>query len=148
MNNIKTKKILSFITNGELFLILRNNSEDPKHGGDFWFTVTGGVENNEDDLSAVKREIKEETNLNVKEIIPLNWGSCYEIDGVTCEEHNYLSFVDDKTINLNEEHIDYSWVILPELINQIYWIGDKSILQKVLEKGMRRESFFKQLTIE
>lgn len=148
MNEIKTKKILSFITNGKLFLILRNNPKDKKHGGDFWFTVTGAVENNENDLSAVKREVKEETNLNINEILPLNWGSYYKTDDKTCEEHNYLSFVDDETIILNEEHVDYRWVTLSDLIHKIYWIADKSILKKVLEKGIQKELFFKQLTIE
>ncbi|MCR4284651.1 MAG: hypothetical protein NUV97_01240 [archaeon] len=28
------KKIISFITNGKEFLVLRNNLKDPAHGGD------------------------------------------------------------------------------------------------------------------
>ena len=142
------RKILSFITNRKSFLILRNNSKDQKHGGDFWFTVTGGVENDENDLSAVRREIKEETNLDVNEIFSLNWGSEYKVDAIECKERNYLSFVDDGTIILNEEHVDYKWVSLSELVKKIHWTTDKAILKKVLEKGMKRMSHFKQFTIE
>ena len=33
------KKILSFIVNeNNKLLLLRNNPEDPKHGGDIWYT--------------------------------------------------------------------------------------------------------------
>jgi 8-oxo-dGTP pyrophosphatase MutT (NUDIX family) len=71
------KKILAFVCDGEKFLLLRNNSKDPTHGGDYWFTVTGNVEANESIEETVKREIKEETNLDVSEIFNLNWGSVY-----------------------------------------------------------------------
>jgi len=62
------KKILVFVCDGKKFLILRNNPKDPAHGGDYWFTVTGSMEKNESKKEAIKREIKEETNLDVKEI--------------------------------------------------------------------------------
>ncbi len=102
------KKILSFITDGNFFLALRNSPFEPKkHGGDFWFVVTGGVEGKESFDEAAKREIREETNLEVKDIFPLNWGSVYEWGGEVCEEHNFISFVDRKKIILNEEHIEY-----------------------------------------
>jgi 8-oxo-dGTP pyrophosphatase MutT (NUDIX family) len=148
MEKMKKKKILTFVTDGESFLILRNNPADSKHGGDFWFTVTGEVEKGENDLTALKREVAEETNLTVKEIFPLNWGSCYTINDVVCEEKNYISFVNDKKIILNEEHIEYKWLTLPNFIKQIRWDADKSILQEVLEKGLKKELFFKQPMIE
>ena len=52
------KKILAFICDGEKFLLLRNNSRDLTHGGDYWFTVTGSVESDESIEDAVKREVK------------------------------------------------------------------------------------------
>ena len=44
----------------------------------------------------VKREVKEETGLNVKENIYLNWIFKYESLGVECEEYVYASFVDER----------------------------------------------------
>ena len=39
------EKILSFITNKDKqLLLLHNNPENPLHGGDIWYTVTGGVD--------------------------------------------------------------------------------------------------------
>jgi NADH pyrophosphatase NudC (nudix superfamily) len=51
------KKILVFVCKREKFLLLRNNSQDPSHGGDYWFTVTGSVEKNEGKEEAIKREV-------------------------------------------------------------------------------------------
>lgn len=70
-------KILVFVICNRKLLALRNKPQDPKHGGDFWFTVTGEVEDNERYEDAVKREVKEETTLKTKEIINLNWASLY-----------------------------------------------------------------------
>lgn len=71
------KKILAFVCDGKRFLALRNNSQDPSHGGDFWFTVTGSIEKDENEKGAIKREVKEETDLDVKGVLDLNWGSIY-----------------------------------------------------------------------
>ena len=49
------KKILVLVHNGEKFLLLRNNSEDLAHGGDYWFTVTGSIETNEYPEDAIRR---------------------------------------------------------------------------------------------
>ena len=40
--------------------------------------------------------MKEETGLNVKESIYLNWIFKYESLGVECEEYVYTSFVDER----------------------------------------------------
>ena len=105
------KKILSFIVNdNNKLLLLRNNPVDPKHGGDFWYTVTGGFEDNETyGKEVVIREIKEETNLNVKETIYLNWIYKYTNNEIDCLEYAYVSFVEDGDIILNEENVDYKW---------------------------------------
>jgi 8-oxo-dGTP pyrophosphatase MutT (NUDIX family) len=138
------RKILAFVTDGESFLLLRNNFFDNRYGGDFWFTVTGEVEGGEDDLSAVRREIMEETSLDVKEIFPLNWGSIYTQDDIVCEEYNYLAFTNQGNIQLNEEHIEYKWVGLETFAAQIHWTTDRFELKKVLDKGLKRELYFKE----
>lgn len=136
------RKILAFITDGESFLLLRNNPSDKKHGGDYWFTVTGEIEGNEDDLSAVSREVKEETNLNIREALFLNWGSTYMADQVVCEEYNYLVFVNKGDIELNEEHTDFRWADLDEFVSYIHWTTDKVVLKRVLEEGLRKKLYF------
>jgi 8-oxo-dGTP pyrophosphatase MutT (NUDIX family) len=142
------KKILAFLFNGEKFLLLRNNSKDPSHGGDYWFTVTGSVEANESIEDAVKREVEEETNLEVSEIFDLKWGSVYSWGGEDHLENNFLAFVNDGEVILNEEHVDSEWLDLNEYIKKINWDLNKEELRKVLQKAMKKELFFKKEKID
>jgi len=138
------KKILSFIINeNNQLLLLRNNPEDPIHGGDIWYTVTGGFDDNETDgKEVVIREIKEETNLDVKEAIYLNWIFSYNFNDVDCIEYAYISFVENGDIILNEESIDYKWCSLDEFINETTWFGDVSMLRNVLTYAMSKKIYF------
>lgn len=141
------KKVLSFIVNKDnQLLLLHNNPLDPIHGGDIWYTVTGGVEEYDNTLEdAVKREIKEETNLNVIDVVYLNIQYHFtNRRGIECLEYAYISFVDDSKIILNEESIDYKWLDLDTFIKEIHWYQDKVILRNVLEKGMKRELYYQE----
>ena len=142
------KKILAFVCNRKKFLLLRNNSEDPAHGGDYWFTVTGSVEAEESIEEAVKREVKEETNLDVSEIFDLKWGSVYSWSGEDHSENNFLTFVNDDEVILNEEHVDSEWFSLDDYIKKINWDLNKEELKKVLEKAIKRELFFNKEKID
>ncbi len=127
-------KILSFITYNNTFLLLKNNP-DPVHGFSRWFTVTGSVEAGETLEVAVAREIKEETNLDIIKIIPLNTFSEYysNFDKKDCKEHNFISIVKNNQVTLdNIEVIDYKWVPIDEYITQIWWNEDKNKLKKDL----------------
>jgi 8-oxo-dGTP pyrophosphatase MutT (NUDIX family) len=142
------KKILAFVCDGKEFLLLRNNSKDPSHGGDFWFTVTGSVEADESIEDAVRREVKEETNLNVAEILDLKWGSVYSWGGEDHSENNFLAFVKKEKVVLNEEHVDYEWLNLNDFIKKINWDLNKEELKKVLEKAVNKELYFKKEKID
>lgn len=142
------KKILAFVCDGKKFLLLRNNSHDSTHGGDCWFTVTGSIEADESVGNAVKREVKEETNLDVFEIFDLNWGSIYSWDGEDHSERNFLAFIKKGKIKLNEEHVGFEWINLDEFIKKIRWDLSKEELKKVLQKAMKKELFFKKEKID
>jgi|TARA_B100001964_G_C13948625_1_gene472265 8-oxo-dGTP pyrophosphatase MutT (NUDIX family) len=141
------KKILSFICRDNKFLALRN-SPYKEHGGDFWFVVTGGVNEGESYNEAVKREIKEETNLDIKETLNLNWGSVYNWGEDTCEELNFISFAEQEEISLNEEHVEFQWLDLNDFVKRIKWDDNKEILKKVLEKALDKKLYFKGLEIK
>ena len=142
------KKILAFVYNGKKFLSLRNNPQDPKHGGDFWFTVTGSIENGENEKDAIKREVKEETNLGVTDLFDLNWGSVYIWNNEEFNEKNHIVFVKEGTIRLNKENVDYEWLELAEFVRRIKWGLDKKELVNVLRAGLKKELFFKKPKIE
>lgn len=141
------QKILTIIYNPKInkFLLLKMQKH-PYHsptGG--WFTVTGGVKSNEDPLNAVIRELKEETGLNAIKIFNLNWGSTYNWKGKEFIEANYLSFVNETEITLNEEHSDYKWLDLDDFIKKIDWYDNKELLKKVLIRGINGKVYFDKI---
>ena len=133
------KKILTFIVNkNKELLLLHNNPENPIHGGDIWYTVTGGVEEYDKTLEdAVIREVKEETNLNVINTKYLDINYTYTSrQGIECIEYVFISLVEDGNIILNEESIEYKWLNINDYIEEIYWYGNKEDLRKTLEKNL------------
>ena len=98
------EKILTFIVNeNNEFLLLRTSDKDPQFHESFWYVVTGACEKNDKDrIETVKREVKEETNLDVIETIYLNKELSYESLGFNCIEYVYLSKVKKDNIILNE----------------------------------------------
>ena len=145
-------KILSFIINEKNeFLSLLGSDKDPQFKRSFWYVVTGGCEDEDSSLKeTVKREIKEETNLDVLESTYLNWIFKYKSLGIDCIEYVFISRVNDTDtdIILTEESIDYKWCSLEEFVNLIQWYGDKVLLNKVLEKAINNKIYFKNEKIE
>lgn len=129
------KKILTFIVNkNKQLLLLHNNPKDPIHGGDIWYTVTGGVEEYDDSLeSAVIREVKEETNLDVitTKYLDINY-KYISRKGIECNEYVFISLVDNGNIILNEENIEYKWLDINDYIKEIYWYSSKENLKEIL----------------
>lgn len=137
-------KILSFIANEkDELLLLKGSPEDPQFKKSLWYVVTGGCKKvDKDFFDTVKREVLEETNLEVMDIIYLNWIFKYYSLGNECIERACFSRVKFSEIILNEESIDYKWCKLDEFIKQIDWFGDKQILTKVLKKALISKKYF------
>lgn len=140
------KKILTFIVNdNKEILLLHNNYSDPSHGGDIWYTVTGAVEKEDVSLEdAVKREVKEETNLEVLSSLYLNVVCNYINRNKEYMEYVFVSFVNKNQIILNEEWIDYKWLSLDEFIKQCYFYYDKKILKNILKLAIDKQVFYKK----
>jgi len=141
------QKILAFIVHNRKFLALKSKPH-PQHGGGFWFVVTGEVEEGEDYVDAAKREIIEETGLNVEDLLFLNWGSIYEWRGEIYKELNFISFVNSEDVTLNEEHDEYEWLDMDVFIERIKWDDDKELLRKVLKEALNKKKYFKRQKIK
>ena len=129
------EKILTFIIRNSKLLLLLGSNEEPQFKKSFWYVITGGVEKKDNDLyDAVKREVKEETNLGLNKIIDLNLIFEYESLGEHCKEHAFISYANDNNVILNEESLEYKWCSLNEFINLINWHYDKNELKKLLKK--------------
>jgi len=102
----------------------------------------GKLAANESPLHCIKRELREETGLIASRILSLNWGSVYLWRGEEFKEMNFLSFVNEDKVILNEEYSNYKWVDLEEFIKEINWEDNKRLLKKVIEKAIKEEIFF------
>ena len=121
------------LLNSENKVFVAKRIDNPKN---FWQMPQGGVDNNEDFLSAALRELKEETSINNVKLIK-------ELDGMTTYElpDNLLGIIwkgkyrgqkqkwfitrflgTDNEININTKHpefIEWKWIdpnILPDII--------------------------------
>jgi len=118
------------------FLLLRTN---PKWMNvDVWFIVTGSIEKGESDEEAVRREIKEETSLEIIEIKPTNYSCKYESPkGRWNNEKAFLVKVKESKPELSGEHIDYKWLNKEDFIKDIAWdekIDSKDNLISILDR--------------
>ena len=145
------EKILTFIVNeNNEILLLKGSENDPQFKKSFWYVVTGGCESCDfNKVETVKREIKEETELdNINNIIYLNWIFKYNSLDMECTEYAYITFVKSAKIILNEENIDYKWCKIKEFVKEIQWYGDKEELYKVLKEALNKKKYFKYEKIE
>lgn len=128
-------KILTFVVKNNKLLLLLGSDKDPQFKESFWYVVTGAVEKEDKDLyDTVRREVKEETNLDLNKIIDLNLTFEYESLGNKCIEHAFISYADNSKIILNEESLEYKWCSLDEFIELIKWYYDKKELNELLKK--------------
>ena len=134
MKDLK-EKILTFIINeNNEFLLLKTSDKDPQFHESFWYVVTGSCEKEDTSkIETVKREVKEETGLNVIQTIYLDKAFTYESLGSNYIEYVYLSKVKKTDIQLNEEHIDYKWCAFDEFIELIHRFEPKNNLIRLLE---------------
>lgn len=99
----------------------------------YGISVTGAKE--ECDLSlegTIKKEIKEETSLDVYEVRYLDSFFEYENYMGKCKEFVYIAFTTDDSVVLNEEWIGYCWCNVDEYIEKTYWYYDKKNLKDIL----------------
>ncbi|NHJ86571.1 MAG: NUDIX domain-containing protein [Asgard group archaeon] len=98
------------------FLVLRRSAEKD-YAADTWEVVTGRLEEDEDPKEGLLREVKEETNLEVEILMPIDTGFFYRGG----KEYpmvfvlywcRYLS----GEIKTSWEHSKYKWITLDEAI--------------------------------
>ena len=120
--NTKTNKVL---------LLQRND------GNNVWEIPGGKRENNEDIVNALKREVQEETGLIINEYKLIYVSPIFENHPVLKPFLNigYLCLVDNSDVIISNEHIDYKWVSVEELVNYL----DNDIYNDLLKNGMIKE---------
>jgi ADP-ribose pyrophosphatase YjhB (NUDIX family) len=103
-----------YVKDDKLLLLKRN--VEPFKG--YWHVVGGHVEENETLTDALKREFKEETNLDI-EVGKIVFGRIEETDDRTKIVVAFEVTSAEGKIELNSEHTEYGWFsVMP--LNSVY----------------------------
>ena len=117
----------------------------------FWQGLSGGVEDDEELIDTVKREVYEETGIKVKNIIKLDTIS--SIPGINVnKEFNYKNNIyivyeyafgikiNNEKIKLSDEHQEYRWSYYDEAITLLKYDSNKTALFELNERLIHDES--------
>ena len=134
---IQIEAILFRRKNGRTqYLLLKRT---PEREG-FWQPVTGGVEEGETRIDALKREVTEETG--IKDILGIIEGIHYFefSDPYLNKEYVYGVEVsaDEKVVIDENEHSEFRWCSLQETLRLMKWKENKEALKKL--NGILRAS--------
>jgi 8-oxo-dGTP diphosphatase len=79
-----------------------------------WSAVAGTIESGETPEEAIRREVREETGIELEAYDKLS-ETRYEHDGIGFVYHQFLSVRADRPeVVLNEEHVGYGWFTIEE----------------------------------
>jgi len=103
---------LAVIYNKDGNILLVKRSQEEQWMPDKWALVGGGVEIGEEPEEAVKREVLEETGLELD-----NFNRAFGVDLPNSKLHVFTAYYDGDLydIQLNNEHTSYGWYSLPEM---------------------------------
>lgn len=110
---------------GDILLLQRN----PKNTGVANWDFPGGlIEPGEEEKDALKREVKEELDLDMEVIEKgKKWKFFRPLDSQWVDVQNYVCKIIGGEMNLSDEHIDYKWVPDGEMRN--YPVKDGSFFE-------------------
>lgn len=118
-------------------IIIKNNkifAAQRKDEGELakkWEFPGGKIENNETKEEALKRELKEEMDIDVV-VLEYFLTVKHEYKTFNITLHSYICKLDSEKINLNE-HIDSKWLSNDELFNVDWALADIPIVKKLKE---------------
>ena len=99
----------AYLMDGDRFLLLKRNREPF-----IWAPPGGRLEINENPVAGLKREVKEETGLEIEVITPANtWFGKWK--GSWLLSIDYLALSKGGKVRLSEEHSDFRWISYEEL---------------------------------
>lgn len=107
----------------------------PARGG-FWQPLTGGLEEGEQHLDTLKRELREETSLTeILAVVDPGYGFDFEDDGKILHEYVYGAEVSaDSEVKLSHEHDEFRWVAKEPALTLLKYETNKIGLEKVAEQ--------------
>lgn len=122
--------------NGEIFYLLLNYPSVTTK--DYWDLAKGHIEEGEDELVTVTREVEEETGLKdinildgFKETIKYSFMSGKQL--VSKVVTFYLAETQNKEVQISSEHISYIWLPYQDALDKLTFDNAKNLLKKASE---------------
>ncbi len=108
-------KAVAFNNNGKILVLQRLKEDYSRPMG--WDLVGGGLDKYEDPTEGIKREIKEETDLEVTDVRPIDITSFKEEDGCFTVMIGFSAMAITSNVKLSSEHIAFKWLTPEEILN-------------------------------
>ena len=135
---IQVQGILFRKINGNIYYLLLKRTPEKE---DFWQPVTGGLEEGETKIQALRREVKEETGIsNVVRIVEnvdyFEYSDAHFIKGYDfIKEYVFGVEVDpnEKIVVDGKEHSQFRWCSFQEALQLLKWNENKKALSRLNE---------------
>ncbi|MCH4166179.1 MAG: NUDIX hydrolase [Megasphaera sp.] len=98
---------------GRLLLLQKNDAEELHH----WEFPGGGLGLKEDFLTGLRREVLEETGLDIHILAPAGVWSYEKKNGQFLNGLIFAAAAHTDIVRLSEEHVDYRWILPQEVPN-------------------------------
>jgi 8-oxo-dGTP pyrophosphatase MutT (NUDIX family) len=126
-------EVLIHVRRGEEFLVTHRAPD----GGGYWHTIAGGVEPGEDWEAAARRELREETGLEVGELRRLGEfaytrATWEQEPGLRVHVEAFLADVEPAwEPELDHEHDDYRWCSRDDAAELLFWPEPAALLRSL-----------------
>lgn len=97
----------------EVLVIKRSRKEDVFPG--LWDIPGGKLRFGETPEEGLKREVKEETSIDIEVLFPLSVWSFFRNETTQVIGITFLCFPKSKRIKLGKEHVNYKWISLDKV---------------------------------
>ncbi|MFA6268180.1 MAG: NUDIX domain-containing protein [archaeon] len=121
----------AFIVKNKKLLLVKRADDDVEHPSS-WELPGGRIEVGEKLEDGLKREVKEETNLEIEILRPLCKRKFTRVDGQKIEMTSFVCTTKNDIVTLSKEHTEYKWLTLKEaekIINS-YFLDEIKEYQK------------------
>lgn len=104
----------------------------------FWQAVTGGMEEGETPLDACRREVREETGIEIAADRISSLGLTLEIPipevGWLVRKRVFLAEAPEQPIALSPEHVEARWVPMAEVEPMLHWDTCRTAFARVRQE--------------